>query len=178
MDRPTSIENHFQVLHRKTQRHLTESARSWILYRGRDWIDTETEKFDLMCPVKWKSIYFVTLLLTNLRSTTVQSFEKFPRLFLLCILLYAIRFTLQSATRRYSPRISWIFKSPRGLNYRTRAFISRDLYVSAMFPGTFEQDIVQKFICTLDRPELSGDHAARSETSNRIKYVSSWNLRD
>lgn len=59
MDRPTSIENHFQVLHRKTQRHLTESARSWILYLGRDWIDTETEKFDLMCPVKWKSIYFV-----------------------------------------------------------------------------------------------------------------------
>lgn len=73
MDRPTSIENHFQVLHRKTQRHLTESARSWILYRGRDWIDTETEKFDLMCPVKWKSIYFVPrpLLLSNLRSSTV-----------------------------------------------------------------------------------------------------------
>lgn len=118
------------------------------------------------------------LLLTNLRSSTVQSFEKFPRLFLLCILLYAIRFTLQSATRRYSPRISWIFKSPRGLNCRTRAFISRDLCMSAVFPETFERDIVQKFICTLDRPELFGDHAARYETSNRIKYVSSWNLRD
>lgn len=109
------------------------------------------------------------LLLTNLRSSTVQSFEKFPRLFLLCILLYAIRFTLQSATRCYSPRISWIFKSPRGLNCRTRAFISRDLCMSAVFPETFERDIVQKFICTLDRLELFGDHAAiRNEQPYKI----------